>query len=815
MASEQPLTFAQLLKHHRITAGLTQEALAERAGLAVRSISDLERGLRHSPYADTLGKLADALELSTAEGTQFQAAARRSGGRQPRPTDADDDGPLTAPAAGPHNLPVQPTALLGREEEVRQVVAALRRADARLVTLTGPGGIGKTRLAFQIAADLLGDFADGVWLVPLSRLTDPSLVLPAVAQTLGVSEQGGRPLLETLRAHLRDKRLLLLLDNFEQVVGAAGEVGALLGSAPALKLLVTSRVPLRLRGEQRFPVPPLALAQPGRIPSSDHLTRYAAEALFVERAGRVRPDFAVTAANAAAIAEICARLDGLPLAIELAATRIAVLSPEALLARLSGRLKLLTGGARDVDERQQTMRATLAWSEDLLGPEEQRLFRRLAVFVGGCTLEAAEAVCIAPEGAEPLGVDLLDSVESLVEQSLVQRREEGGETRFGMLHVIREFALERLEASGEGEALRRAHAAHFLALVEQAEPELTRPEAAIWLDRLEREHDNLRAALAWAQEQGEAERGLRLVAALFRFWWARGHLREGRAWAEGLLMLEAGQRAEAVAGTPGTARGGVGARLRARALLAGGGLAMDLDEDATARTWLEQAAALARTAGDRHTTARVLNSLGMVAVGANDLERAETRYAESLALNRELDDRRGIAVTLNNLGDVAVYQGDLERATVALTEALALARELGDRDHTAMCLQNLGRVAHKRGEVARAETLQREALVLFRDLGDPRHCSEALERLAGTAGAARHGERAARLLGAVAAVRATLGTPQPALERAETDAAVAPARAALGENAWAAAFAAGRALPLEQAIAEALQVSPYGNFQFP
>ena len=373
----------------------------------------------------------------------------------------------------------------------------------RLVTLTGPGGIGKTRLSVQVTAELVEAFPDGVWLVRLSRLTDPALVLPTIAQTLGLKEQGSHSMADLLRTHLAQKRLLLLLDNVEQVVGAAPEVAGLLAASPGLKVLATSRVPLHLRGEREYALGPLPLPDPGHLPAAQELSQYAAVALFIERAQETKPDFAVTSANAPAIAAICARLDGLPLAIELAAARVRVLPPEALLARLSAQLsaqlQLLTGGARDLEVRQQTMRATIAWSEDLLAPSERVLFRRLAVFVGGCTLEAADAVCAAPEGAEPLGQDVLDGLSTLVEQSLVQQREEDGEPRFGMLHVIREYVLERLEASGEAAALRRAHVVHFLALAELAQPELTGPEAGAWLERLEREHDNLRATLGWAR----------------------------------------------------------------------------------------------------------------------------------------------------------------------------------------------------------------------------------------------------------------------------------------------------------------------------
>jgi predicted ATPase len=413
--------------------------------------------------------------------------------------------------------------------------------------------------------------------VRLSRLVDPGLVVPTIAQTLGLKEAGSQLLAETLRAHLAEKHLLLVLDNFEQVVGAAPDVAALLESSPGLSVLVTSRTPLHLRGERESALAPLPLPERGQRPPPEALAQYAAVALFLERAQAAKSDFAITTANALTIAEICARLDGLPLAIELAAARVRVLPPEALLARLASGLQLLTGGARDADARQQTMRATIAWSEHLLAPEEQVLFRRLAVFVGGCMLEAAEAICAAPEGVAPLALDLLAGLSTLVEHSLVEPREEGGEPRFGLLQVIREYALERLQASGEAEVLRRAHAEALLALAERAEPELTRPAAGAWFDRLEREYDNLRAALGWAREQGEAESGLRLVAALYRFWWVRGHLREGRV-GGGVARAGVGRRPArgigrgAGTGAPrGRDAGRVAGRCRGGRALVGGG----------------------------------------------------------------------------------------------------------------------------------------------------------------------------------------------------------------------------------------------------
>ena len=713
--------------------------------------------------------------------------------------------PLKTLEARPHNLTIQPTPLLGRQQEVATLVALLEREEGRLVTLTGPGGVGKTRLAIQVAAELIEPFPDGVWFVRLSRLVDPSLVVPTIAQTLGLKEQGSQPIAETLRAHLAEKRLLLVLDNFEQVVGAAPGVGDLLAACPGLRVLVTSRVPLRLRGEKGYALSPLPLAGPADAQVPERLGQYAAVALFLERARDARSDFAVTAANAPAIAEICARLDGLPLAIELAASRVKVLPPKALLSRLSQRLQVLTGGARDAEARQQTMRATLAWSDDLLPPEVQRLFQRLAVFVDGCTLEAAEAVCLAPEGAAPLGLDLLEGLSALVDHSLVQPREKGGEPRFGMLHVIREYALERLEDSLEAEALRRAHASHFLALAEEAEPLLMGSEQHAWLERLEREHDNLRAALGWARECGEVETGLRLVAALAWFWIVRGYLREGRTWVEGLLALESGAAGEDEGGAQA-----VSARVRALALNTGGRLALWQGEYAVAERWLKEAEALGRAAGDLRIAVGALHNLGIIASLQGDQERAAASYEETLALRRQVGNWWGVANALLNLANAAYHQGNLERAAACAEESMALFRQEGDQRGLAICRLILGTVARRRGEVTEAEALQRGGLALFRDLGDRHYCAQGLEALASTAGVTGQGERAAQLLGAAAALRETIGAPQPPLEQAEVEQAVAEARAALGEAVWAAAFAAGRALSLEQAIAEALDETRAG-----
>ncbi|MDP9369539.1 MAG: AAA family ATPase, partial [Chloroflexota bacterium] len=519
-------------------------------------------------------------------------------------------------------LPDPVTSFVGREREVEAVADLLRSDHVRLVMLIGPGGVGKTRLALRLAGDLAADF-DEVAFVGLSSLLDPVLVVPTVAQAFGVREVAGRPLSETLAHALRERHLLLVLDNFEQVVTAASDLTALLARCPRLTILVTSRASLRVRAEYEHPVAPLPLSQAGveaGMPSP-------AVALFVERARSVRPEFDLTDANARTVAEICRRLDGLPLAIELAAARVKVLSPQALLARLTDRLRLLTGGARDLPDRQQTMRGAIAWSHDLLVPEEQVLFRRLAVFAGGFTLEAAEAVVPA---AGDLGIDVLEGVASLVDKSLVRRTERpGDEPRFGMLETVREYARDRLAESDEQAAVQSRHLGWCLALAEAAEPELRSAGQGTWLGRLETEHDNVRAALTWAGEGVEPESralGLRLAASLYTFWFVRSHWAEGREWLEELLRTDDSRPSAA----------------RAKALFVAGLLAFAAGDPAAAAARHEESLGMARAVGSRTVEALALYGLGDAARLQGDASEAGRCYEAALALFQDLDDRAWI-----------------------------------------------------------------------------------------------------------------------------------------------------------------------------
>ena len=737
---------------------------------------------------------------------------------------------------GRYYFPLPRTPLMGRERELLTVTRLLLSPDTGLVTLTGAGGCGKTRLALQVASELLQRFEKRVYFVALGSITDPAMVPMAIAESLGIHQTGGRPVLDLLKDYLSGTEpspVLLLLDNFEHIMAASSLVVELLDSSAALKVLVTSRSALRVYGEHEFPLLPLPLPDSRQMHSLEALLSNPAVALFSQRAAAVKPDFTITAENAPTVAAICSRVDGLPLAIELAAARVKMLPASALLTRLESRLQVLTAGPRDVPERHQTLRKTIDWSYDLLNASEQKLLRRLGVFLGGCTLEAAEAVC---NTRNDLGTEIFNVMSSLVDKSLVQQTERGDhEPRFGMLETIREYCLERLRDSGEERATRRAHAAYCLVLAEEGNPDLPETERAAWLALCDIEHDNFRAALDWLIPGSDVEWSFRLCIALFKFWEMREHLAEGRARLESLLRMggsgSATERAKVFvylstfatvqrdfpAATEYLEKSlsiykslgdqwGVAVSMNALAIVAG-----DRQDYTAAQRHFEESLALWRALGDRIATARCLHNLANFARGRGDYARARTVLEEAGRIFENLGDHSGAAWSLNQLGDIAREEGEVAHARALYQRALSAFREGNDRWGIARSLTDLAQIACDERDHVTAHRAYREALALFVTLGHKRGIARALEGFACSALAQQDPARALAIKAAAAHLRQWIGAPLMQAEQSKLDEKLQPAWTSLDEADARAAFARGWAMSLDSAIQYALEESGAPN----